>query len=95
MNFWGRMAMEHWKTHRPVSLAGLADPTRYFEDLGNQASERYVAIRDGLMEGVTPNDGTIGWEEFMDRTAQADQTAREIVEQELIYLPPGEGDPTE
>jgi hypothetical protein len=30
----------------------------------------------------------MGWHEFQDRVAQADQTAREMVETELIYLPP-------
>lgn len=95
MNDWGRMAMAHWQTHRPVSLAGLTDPEWFFTELGNQAADRYMAVRDGLMEGVSPNNGTIGWDDFLDRAAQADQTAREIVERELIYLPPGEGDPTE
>jgi hypothetical protein len=36
----------------------------------------------------------MGWAEFQDRTAQADQTAREVVEREMIYLPPSEVDQT-
>ena len=96
VNIWGVAARDHWKEHRPQSYAALNDPDRFFEDLGEDAAARYLVIRDGLLDGVNPNDGSIGWAEFQDQTAQADQTAREIVEREMIYLPPGETDqPTE
>jgi hypothetical protein len=92
MNIWGVAARDHWKEHRPQSYAALDDPERFFEELGKDAAARYLVIRDGLLEGLNPNDSTIGWAEFQDRTAQADQTAREIVEREMIYLPPSEAD---
>ena len=60
----------------------------YFTRLGEDAEARYLEIRDGLLEGLNPNDGTIDWPTFQDRVAQADQTAREIVGTEMIYLPP-------
>lgn len=80
--------MEHWKTHLPDRYQTLEDPQRYFTRLGEEAAARYVEIRDGLLAGLNPNDGTVGWAEFQDRVAQADQTAQEIVETEMIYLPP-------
>jgi hypothetical protein len=92
MNPWGRDAMAHWQTHLPGRYRALKDPKTYFTDLGRQADARYVEIRDGLLAGLNPNDGTIGWAEFQDRVAQADQTAREIVEREMIYLPPDNPD---
>jgi hypothetical protein len=95
MNLWGVTARDHWQTHRPRSYAALEDPEEFFTTLGEEAADRYLTIRDGLLEGLSPNDGTIGWAEFQDRTAQADQAAREIVEREMIYLPPGGTDSME
>jgi hypothetical protein len=94
VNIWGAAAKDHWQQHRPQSYAALTDPDRFFEELGKDAAARYLVIRDGLLEGLSPNNGSIGWSEFQDRTAQADQTARETVEHEMIYLPPGEADQT-
>jgi hypothetical protein len=88
MNLWGQEAMEHWQLHRPASLAALTDPIRYFEQLGEEASERYISLRDGFLAGTNPNGGTTTWDRFPDQVAQADQTAREIVEREMIFLPP-------
>lgn len=86
MNPWGRRAMEHWQTHLPEKYAGLDDPVEYFTRLGEEAAARYLEIRDGMLEGLNPNDGTIDWATFQERVAQADQTAREIVGSEMIYL---------
>lgn len=80
--------MEHWRQHLPHRYAALIDPETYFTNLGKQADARYLQIRDGLLEGVNPNTGTIGWTEFQQKVAQADQTARQIVETEMIYIPP-------
>jgi len=88
MNLWGEEAKEHWELHRPVSYAALTDPDRYFTELGEEASERYIALRDSFLEGINPNDGTTTWAKFPDQVAQADQKAREIVKQEMIFLPP-------
>ena len=30
---------------------------------------QWVAIRDGMLSGVSPNDGTIDWLKFLDRVA--------------------------
>jgi hypothetical protein len=80
--------MEHWKAHLPERFAALDDPVTFFSQLGEEASARYLEVRDGLLAGKNPNDGTIGWAEFQDLVAQADQTAREMVETEMIYLAP-------
>lgn len=93
--YWGRMARDHWQRHLPDQYAALDDPDRFFEILDNDISEHYQAIRDGLLEGVNPNNSTIGWAEFLDRVAWADQTAREIVSHELIYLPSENADEEE
>jgi len=84
--------MAHWQAHLPTRYQAMEDPEAYFTRLGEEADDRYLAIRDGLLDGVSPNNGTIGWAEFQDRVAQADQTAREIVETEMVYLP-GEESP--
>jgi hypothetical protein len=78
--------MEHWKLHLPERYAALDDPVEYFTRLGEDAAARYLEIRDGLLEGLSPNDGTIDWATFQEKVAQADQTAREIVGSEMIYL---------
>jgi hypothetical protein len=80
--------MEHWQTQLPERYTALEDPQEFFTQLGEEAADRYLAVRDSVLEGLSPNDGTMGWLEFQDRVAQADQTAREMVETELIYLPP-------
>jgi hypothetical protein len=87
MNPWGRRAMEHWQTHLPDRYAALEDPVVYFTRLGEDAAARYLEIRDGMLEGLNPNDGSIDWASYQDKVAQADQTAREIVNTEMIYLP--------
>jgi hypothetical protein len=46
-----------------------------------------VAIRDGMLAGVNSKDDTITWAEFLKRIAWANQTAREIVGIELIFIP--------
>ena len=88
---WGELAREHWQHHLPQRYAALEDPAGYFAALDQEANAYYLAIRDGQLKGVNPNDGSIGWAEFLDRVAWANQTAREIVGAELIYLP-GEDD---
>ena len=87
--------MRHWRTHLPSRYRALRDPERFFTDLGEEAAARYVEIRDSLLEGLSPNQGTMGWAEFQERVAQANQTAVEIVEREMIYLAPGPEDTTE
>jgi hypothetical protein len=84
---WGGLAREHWQRHLPDRYAALDDPGRYFELLDQEATPYYVAIRAGMHKGVSPNDGTIGWAEFLDRVAWANQTAREIVATEMVFLP--------
>ncbi len=88
MNMWGQRAMEHWKVHLPERYAALADPATYFTRLGEEAGARYLELRDGLLAGRNPSDGTTTWAEFQALTAQADQQARETVEAEMIYLSP-------
>ena len=84
---WGVLAREHWERHLPTRLAALEDPDAYFEMLEDEATAYYAAIRDGMLDGVNPNNGTISWAEFLDRIAWANQTAREIVATELVFLP--------
>jgi hypothetical protein len=52
-----------------------------------------MEIRGSLLAGLNPNDGTISWAEFQE-VAQ-DQTTREIVETEMIYVPPDTRAPPE
>jgi hypothetical protein len=89
--YWGVLAQEHWQRHLPRRLAALEDPDRFLAVLEDQAQEYHNAIRDRLLEGLNPNNGTIGWAEFVTRVDQANAIAREIVGTVLIYLP-GEDD---
>lgn len=86
--------MDHWKAHRPTSYAALEDQRRFFTELGEEAAAWYLAVRDQLLEGKSPNNGSIDWMTYQDEVARADQEAREIIEQEMIYLPLGEGNPS-
>jgi len=88
---WGQLAREHWQRHLPQRYAALEDPNGYFAALDQEATAYYLAIRDGQLKDVNPNNGTIGWAEFLNLVAWANQTAREIVGHELIFLP-GEND---
>lgn len=61
---------------------------------GSVVFQPYTRRSDGWnhhCNGLNPNDGTIGWAEFVTRVDQTNATAREIVGTELIYLP-GEDD---
>ncbi len=37
MNKYGKLAKSHWATTDPSRYASISDPTRFFEDLGQQA----------------------------------------------------------
>jgi hypothetical protein len=86
-SYWGILARDHWQRHLPGRLASLKDPDAFFDALEDEASAYYTAIRDGLLSGLNPNDGTIGWAEFVYWVDQANFTAREIVGAELIFIP--------
>jgi hypothetical protein len=88
---WGDLARQHWQHHLPHRYAAIEDPDGYFAVLDQEATSYFLAIRGGQLKGVSPNDGTISWADFLDRVAWANQTAREIVEHELIFIP-GEDD---
>ena len=89
---WGLLARAHWQRHLPGRLAALEDPDAFCDALEDEATAYYAAIRDGLLDGLNPTDGTIGWAEFVTRVDQANATAREIVGHELIYLPGEDND---
>jgi hypothetical protein len=59
MNHWGHTAMEHWQTQLPERYAALEDPQEFFTQLGEEAADRYLAVRDSVLEGLSPNDGTM------------------------------------
>jgi hypothetical protein len=92
---WGQLAREHWQHYLPARYAALEDPDRFFDALDDEATAYYAAIRDGMLEGINPNNGTISWAEFLQRIAWANQTAREIVGVELIFIPGEESDEAE
>jgi hypothetical protein len=91
-SYWGVLAREHWHLHRPRRLAALEDPDGFFDLLEDDATALYMAIRDGLIAGLSANGGTIGWAEFVTSVDQANATAREMVETELIFLPTEDND---
>jgi hypothetical protein len=85
--YWSTLARQHWQRYLPERYAVLKDPGAFFGAIEEDATERYAAVREAHLAGASPNNGTMTWPEFLDRLAWANQTAREIVETELIYIP--------
>lgn len=85
MNEYGKTAMRHWETYRPNALAELENPTQYFEDLGRQVAARIADLWPSLAE---PQEGeSLDFRATMGRNQMAQQQAREIVMQEMVFLP--------
>jgi hypothetical protein len=64
MSGWRDLARDHWQRHLPTRYAAFEDPDGFFDALDDGATAYYVAIRDGMLEGVNPNDDTITWAEL-------------------------------
>ena len=83
MNRFGRMAMEHWRRHRPLAFSQIAAPQEFFTSLGEQVADQIDEISERLLADSQPMT------DFMSEVArreQAQRTAEEMVLSELILL---------
>lgn len=84
MNHYGQLAMDHWRTHRPMSYAAITDPVGHFEALGEQAQAAITALRDEVLGPTRPGESLT---DLQRRTAWAQRQAEEIVISDLILHP--------
>lgn len=75
MNRYGRMALDHNQTHRPVSFATIPDPEKFFEEAGEMIAAEVTAIRDELLGPIRPAENP---EDYRLRSYQALTTAEEL-----------------
>ena len=83
MNRYGRMALEHWRRHRPLAFSQIAAPQEFFTSLGEQVADQIEEISEQLLAETRP------MKEFMQEVArreQAQQMAEEQVLTELVLL---------
>ena len=93
MNQYGQMALDHYQGHLPDRLAAIADPTRHFTDLGDQAQTAITDLRDRILSAQRPGESPAS---YRSRGRHALRQAEEIVLTELLPPPPDdESDPVE
>ena len=82
MNHYGQLALEHWRRHRPLSLAALPDQRMHFTALGEQIQAAVTDLRDEILQ-TTPT--TIA--DVRPASRRALLMAEEIVLTELVWQP--------
>lgn len=85
MNRYGRMALDHWRTQRPLALDSLADPDRYFTGLGEQVETQVGDLRDQILGSQRPAEDL---ESYRLRSYQARRQAEEVVLADLVWTEP-------
>jgi hypothetical protein len=89
MNPYGHMAMEHWRKYRPEEFSRIADPTTFFQKLGQEIESR-ILDRVEEMEQEIPKGLPDG--QRMTRSLAIRPDAERDVLQEM--LPRAEDDET-
>ncbi|MFD4241884.1 hypothetical protein ACFWP3_09830 [Streptomyces sp. NPDC058525] len=87
MNQYGRIAEQHWREHRPQSVAGLADPEEFFTELGVDVQLEVQARWSGERVAVPPASLR---ESYLERVGRLQQSRLEVegeVLRELVLLP--------
>lgn len=82
MNRYGRMALDHWRTHRPAALATIADPDSHFSRLGVEVETQMGELTEQILGGQRPGEDL---EAYRLRSYQARRQAEEIVLDELVW----------
>ena len=93
MNYYGELALMHWRRYLPASYGRLEDPVRFFTNLGEQAD---AEIEDRYLEYAGPDVLGESAEDKQARLTQAMNRAAEEVHAELVTPSPasqGEPDP--
>jgi len=93
VNYYGELALLHWRRHLPASYSRVEDPVKFFTDLGEQAD---AEIEDRYLEYAGPDVPGETAEDKQARLTQAMNRATEEVHAELLTSSPasqGEPDP--
>ena len=56
MNRYGRMALDHWRTHRPAALATITDPESHFSGIGVEVETRVGELTEQILGGQWPGE---------------------------------------
>ncbi|MBO1756867.1 hypothetical protein [Allobranchiibius sp. CTAmp26] len=87
MNEYGVTAQKHWRTFLPSQYAQLSDPSRFFSDLGTQATAQETAIVAQLQ---AQHRGELNSLDYLARVGRINAMrgqAREMVLAELLPTP--------
>lgn len=88
MNYYGEMARQHWARWLPGQYAAIKDPSSFFSDLGNRASDRIAELADQFAGDGPPGES---YPDRVGRLGQARRRAEEIVLPGMILLEPEPG----
>ena len=92
MNYYGELALLHWRRHLPASYSRVEDPVKFFTDLGEQAD---AEIEDRYLEYAGPDVPGETAEDKQARLTQAMNRATEEVHAELLTSSPAsQGEPS-
>jgi hypothetical protein len=85
MNQYGAMALRHWRSTRAAELATIADPQRFFTQLGEQVAAEIRRRSDTLTDPATLSEDFLT---NLGRLNEARLTAESEVLREMIFTDP-------
>lgn len=77
MNSYGARMRDHYAQYRATELAAIADPERFFEELGEQIAQEVSTLADQISGPTKPEEG------YMDRVGRMTE-ARMSAESEIL-----------
>lgn len=81
MNPYGARMQEHYRIHRATELAAMADPDRFFAELGLQIETEVDTLADQI---AGPSDSAEGYLERVGRLTEARTSAEsEVLRQHM------------
>ncbi len=87
---YGKMAHDFSRRHRPVALAEIDQPERFFAEAGEQIQAAVTATRDEILGDRRTGESV---EEYRRRSHQAVQAAEELVlSDHFLFQPEETGD---
>jgi len=90
MNHYGRLAMEHHRTHRPTEFASITDPVEFFGRVGEEIQELVTVRRDEILGSIREGEDL---ETYRLRSYQALRTAEELtLRDHYLFQPIGDSD---
>lgn len=84
MNYFGRLAQEHWAKFVPTRYGQIQDPDSFFETLGEEVADEIEDLAEELAGDDRLDEGYLG---KLGRLNAARQQAREKVLSERVLLP--------